>query len=84
MSVCSVSMEEGESIPSKSSTSSSTIISNVPKQSLSLDIKDILGEDDNDNMQLPVLLNVLQLEGPLTLSQEALRSWVQAHLDHSD
>ncbi len=58
----------------------------MPKpQSMSPDILEMLAKDEEDeDVEPPILLNVPQLPGPLAFSEEALNTWGHAHIDNSE
>ncbi len=56
----------------------------VAHRSPSLDIKDVLAEDNNADIEPPVIIKAPQLDSPLAFTQEALKTWGRAHLDQSE
>ncbi len=55
----------------------------VKRRSPSPDVKDAL-EDDDYEIEPPVLISFPQLDGPLAFTPEALKNWGRAHLDQSE
>ena len=47
-------------------------------------MREVFKEDDDYKDKSPVLLEVPQIEGPLTFMKEALKSWGWAHIDNSE
>ncbi|SRR5258708_4096677 len=56
----------------------------VAHRSPSPDIKEAFKVEDEVEMELPVLIDVPMLGGPLAFTLEVLRNLGQAHLDHSE
>ena len=63
---------------------SKVAVDRVACQSPSPDIKDVLVEDNNADIEPPVIIKAPQLDGPLAFTQEALKTWGRAHLDQSE
>ena len=61
-----------------------TIAFEFTQQSPSPDVREVFEEDEAYENDLPILLKVPQLEGPIVFMKEALKSWGKVHEDNTE